>query len=151
MLYIDSDVIIAMGVDMGEASQSNPDSCYPIGMKFEILHGSKTPEIVRLEVHACCSANEYAPYHFNGGVGLMHLVRRREKQQFTAIFVQTSIHPLRSLGFRQAPWDEQGLFNKFLRLCSKSVKNLPRGCKYQFSATRRKCKYRNKPVAIAHG
>ena len=150
------DAVIAMGVDMGEACQSNPDLCYPIGMRFKIPYGLEcgtTPQrakIVRAEGRRCQSAGEYEPYQFNGGVALMNLARMRE-QQFTARFVQASIHTWRSLGFRQARWGEQDLLNNFFRLYPKSIENLPCGCNYQYSAARRESKCGNQRVAIAHG
>ena len=151
-----SDAVIAMGVDMGEACQSNPDLCYPIGMRFRIPLGlecgttPKRAKIVRAEGRPCQSPGEYEPYQFNGGVALMNLARMRE-QQFTAKFVQASIHTWRALGFRQARWGEQDLLNNFFRLYPKSVKSLPCGCNYQYSAARRESKCGNQHVAIAHG
>jgi len=148
--------VIGMGADMGEACQSFPDKCYPIGMRFRIPRGLEcgtTPQrakIVRAEGRKCQSVGEYEPFQFNGGVALMNLKRMRENM-FTARFVQTSIYTWRTLGYRQARWGEQDLLNNYFRFYPQAVVSLPCGCNFQFSAARRESKCANQTVTIAHG
>lgn len=146
--------LIAMGVDMGDVCQLEPEECFPIGMKYWIPPGLKcgtTPSKSKKVLDAgqiCRAAGEFEPYQFNGGVILMNLNGMR-KSHFTARFVQASIYTWRSLNYPVVRWG-QDLLNNFFRLYPNVVVNLPCGCNYQFSGTRRESKCPNQFVALAH-
>lgn len=148
------EALLAMSVDMGDVCQLKPDECFPIGMKFWIPPGLKcgtTPRKAKKIIDngaLCRSSGDYEPYQFNGGVILMNLKTMR-RTHFTARFVQASIYTWRALNYPQIRWG-QDLLNNFFRLFPKTIANLPCGCNYQFSGTRRESKCPNQPIAIGH-
>lgn len=147
--------LMAMAVDMGDICQGDPDRCYPIGMKFRIPDGlecgttPKRSKGILKKNQTCPSAGEYETYQFNAGVLLMNLKRMRSVY-FTARLVQASLHTWQALNKRPAYFGDQDMVNNYGRLYPNSIINLPCGCNYQFSATRRESKCPNRPIQIAH-
>lgn len=147
--------LMAMAVDMGDVCQTDPDRCYPIGMKFRIPDGLEcgtTPrrsKAILKRNQTCPSAGDYEAYQYNAGVILMNL-RRMRSVYFTARLVQASIHTWQAMKERPAYFGDQDMVNNYGRLYPNSIINLPCGCNYQISGTRRESKCPNRPIKIAH-
>ena len=124
--------LIAMGPDMGDVCQREPDVCWP--MSFEYVHNDRRE-----------------PYQFNSGVILMDLDKMRNTQ-FVEKFRQAVIQTARIARFKKAPWGEQDFINSFFRIHPNTLKQLPCGCNYQYVGVRRHSKCPDdQPVYLAHG
>jgi lipopolysaccharide biosynthesis glycosyltransferase len=147
---------IAMGMDMGDACQLEPDRCFPIGFERKVGDGlvcggqpNRSASILQRGL-PCRTPGEYETYQFNGGVILMNL-RAMRSEKFIPKLVRSSVHAWRRSGFRQARWGEQDMINNIFRLYPEIVGELSCGCNYQFAGVRRFTHCSNTSVVIAHG
>ena len=170
ILYLDTDVtilsdisecysrpeltstLISMGVDMGDACQTTPEACWPIGMHWRVPSGlvcgnvpSKGSEVAG---HDCAGEGELEAVQVNGGVALMQLKRMRDVG-FPERYVQTVVHHYRVAG-SLASWGEQDYINSYFRLFPGDLEFLPCGCNYQWFGSRREVKCGAQPLYIAH-
>lgn len=149
---------IAATVDTSETCSSHPHYCYPLAFDWQIPKGlvcGATPVHAKhLKIDAsssmCRKPGEREPVALHPGVMSMNLLRMRDSE-FTANLVKSSLHTWRSLIYRDAERGASDLLNNYLRLFPETLTNLPCGCNYQFTSSRRDARCPGRQVRIARG
>ncbi len=145
-------------VDMSETCSSHPHYCYPLAFDWRIPDGlvcGATPAHAKhLKIDStssmCRKSGELEPVAIHPGVMSMNIARMQQ-HEFTTNLVKASLYAWRSLNFRPAERGASDLLNNYLRLFPETLADLPCGCNYQFTATRRDARCPNREVRIARG
>lgn len=168
VLYLDTDISIvsdvgqcygtpagqslfSMAVDMGDACQNKPDTCWPIGNHWIVPEGLECgtlPSLLKRRQKSCIKSGELETVQVNGGVIMLELLRMRQAE-FTKQYLQTIAHHFK-VTKQRARWGEQDFINSYLRLFPSDMAWLPCGCNYQWFARRNVAKCGGQPVSIAH-
>lgn len=150
------DTLIALAPDLSDTCAAHPHFCYPLAFDWQLPSGlvcGTTPSrAARLNLSAaspnCRGPGEREPLPLHPGVAVMRLSRMRELR-FTDRLVQASVLTWRSLNYRAAARGASDLLNNYLRLFPEAAADLPCGCNYQFTASRRLARCPGRAVRVA--